>query len=79
MISVHFVLGLRTYLCEVPKRIKGPTKAYRRHEHLNYSVVRKIGSQNQFMKHALYRSVPAPKKHIGPSIFTRQSGYRKDW
>ena len=62
MISVHFVPGLRTYLCEVPKRFKGPTKAYRCHEHVNYSVVRKIGSQNQFMKNTLYQSVPAPNK-----------------
>ena len=31
----HFVPGLLTYLSEVPKWFKGPTKAYRRHEHLN--------------------------------------------
>jgi len=37
MISAHFVPGMRTYLSEVPNRFKGPTKAHRRHEHLDLS------------------------------------------
>jgi len=37
----HESQGLRTYLNEVPTRFKGPTKAYRRHEHLRVEFLLK--------------------------------------
>ena len=37
----HESQGLRTYLIEVQTQFKGPTKAYRRHEHLKVEFLLK--------------------------------------